>query len=313
MMIIRRILGVLLILAAVGGLIFSIAALVGIWQVEPNLTTSLQTTITLLSDTLETTSQGLVVTNAALQTSVDTIGNLQSTLETTAKVIQSTNPMVDDIAALMSDKLPETIAATQQSLNTARDSAQVIDALLQSLSSLPLIGASIGYSPEVPLSEALGEVAASLTELPNSFASMEENLRTTQSNLQTFEADMTVMATSIGQIQQSVAQYEQVVTGYQNSINQVQSQLETLSASLPQIVRGLVLGLTAFLVWMAIAQLGLFTQGWELLTERPRRERAEEIHEEQPVVVVTEPAGDKDDLKEEAQEPIDRLDEKTDD
>lgn len=301
MTIIRRIVGLLLILAAVGGLLFSIGALVVIWRAEPNISTNMQNVVTLLSDTLETTSQGLVVTKDSLRASVDTIGNLQSVMETTASTIESTNPMVDDIAALMRDDLPNTIEATRQSLATAQESARVIDGLLGSLSSIPLIGSGIGYNPEVPLSEALGSVGDSLQGLPESFAGMEENLRNTQSNLETFEADMTVMAASVGQIETSVAQYELVVDGYATSIGQIQSQLTTLSVQIPQITRGLLWALTAFLIWMALVQLGLFTQGWELVTESAQRDLVEDIIEEireeddQPqLVVVTDGDDDRD-------------------
>jgi len=73
-----------------------------------------------------------------------------------------------------------------------------------------------------------------------------------------------------------VAQYDQVIGGYQASLDQLLTQLNTISANLPNIVRMISIGLTAFLVWMAIAQLGLITQGWELITEnRPHKEEKE--------------------------------------
>jgi chromosome segregation ATPase len=280
MSIIRKIVGLLLIIAAVGGMLFSIIGLVTIWRVESNITTGIQNMVTLLNNTMATTAQGMVVTKESLRASVDTIGNLQTTMETVAQTINSTNPMVDDIAAMMEEELPSTIEATQQSLATAQESARVIDGLLGSLSNIPLIGAGIGYNPEVPLADALGQVGSSLEGLPESFASMEDNLRNTQSNLQTFEADMTVMAQSIGQIQSSVAQYEQVVDGYATSIDQIQQQLAAFSARIPSISRTLVWALTAFLVWMALMQLGLFTQGWELVTESAQRDLVEDIIEE---------------------------------
>ena len=276
MSIIRRIIGVLLILAAILGLVVSLGAMYVIWNAQGNLTTSLQNTIDLLSQTLETTAQGLVVTQQSLQNSVDLIGNLQSTVETTAKAINSTNPMVDEIGRLMREDLPETIQATQTSLLTAQQSAATIDTVLRAMSGIPLIGPSIGYDPEVSLSDALGQVAQNLDDLPDAFFGIQENLQNTQDNLQTFEADLTVMAASVGQIQSSVAQYDQVIGGYQASLDQVIAQLDALSANLPNIVRMLSIGLTAFLVWMAIAQLGLITQGWELITEnRPRKEEKE--------------------------------------
>jgi predicted PurR-regulated permease PerM len=120
MSIIRRIIGVLLILAAILGLVVSLGAMYVIWNAQGTITTSLQTTIDLLSQTLETTAQGLVVTQASLQSSVDLIGNLQSTVETTAEAIGSVDPLMDEIASLMKDSLPNTIRATQTSLETAQ-------------------------------------------------------------------------------------------------------------------------------------------------------------------------------------------------
>ena len=113
MSIIRRIIGVLLILAAILGLVVSIGAMYVIWTAQANLTTSLQSTIDLLGQTLETTAQGLVVTQQSLQSSVDLIGNLQSTVETTAKAIGSTNPMVDEIARLMKEDLTHSYSMTE--------------------------------------------------------------------------------------------------------------------------------------------------------------------------------------------------------
>jgi ABC-type transporter Mla subunit MlaD len=290
MSIFRRIIGVLLILAAILGLIVSIGAMYIIWNVQDNITTSLQNTIDLLGQTLETTAQGLVVTQAALQNSVDMIGSLQSTVETTAEAIGTMDPLLEEISGLLAEKLPNTIRATQTSLETAQQSAATIDTVLRAMSGIPLIGPSIGYDPQVPLSDALGDVAQQLENIPDTFLAMEEKLATTQSSMQTFQADLTVMADSVGQIQASVAQYDQVIGGYQASLERVLAQLETLSANLPNIVRTLTIGLTAFLVWMAIAQIGLFTQGWELLTETKEQEEKETKVEEQEPEKAAEPA-----------------------
>jgi ABC-type transporter Mla subunit MlaD len=290
MSILRRIIGVLLILAAILGLIVSIGAMYIIWNVQDNITTSLQNTIDLLGQTLETTAQGLVVTQAALQNSVDMIGSLQSTVETTAEAIGTTDPLLEEISGLLAEKLPNTIRATQTSLETAQQSAATIDTVLRAMSGIPLIGPSIGYDPQVPLSDALGDVAQQLENIPDTFLAMEEKLATTQSSMQTFQADLTVMADSVGQIQASVAQYDQVIGGYQASLERVLAQLETLSANLPNIVRTLTIGLTAFLVWMAIAQIGLFTQGWELLTETKEQEEKDTKVEEQEPEKAAEPA-----------------------
>ncbi len=264
----RRMIGFLLIIASISGLAFSIVGLVGVWRIQPQVTKNLQTSVDLLDTSLETTTEALTVTQQALKSSVDTVSALQSTVQTTAKTIQTSQPMVDSITKMMGTDLPETIQATQKSLTTAQESAKVIDSVLSMLSGIPFVGSSLGYNPQVPLNVALGEVAASLNDLPNSLADMNDSLKQTSSNLETFQADLETMATSIGETGSSMAQYESVVTGYQASLAKTRTQLETLKADLPKIVKMAVWGLTFFLAWMAIAQIGLFTQGLELMSGR---------------------------------------------
>jgi hypothetical protein len=91
-----------------------------------------------------------------------------------------------------------------------------------------------------------------------------------------------------------------VIGGYQASLDQVIAQLDALSASLPDIVRMVSFGLTAFLVWMAIAQLGLFTQGWELLTEN---KQGEEEKEEEKIEEVKEAESEPEKVADEAGVP----------
>jgi len=279
---IRKIIGLFLIIAAVGGLIFSIAGLVLVRRVESQVTTGMQNFVDVLSQTLETTGQGLTVTQQALKSSVDTVSSLQTTVQTTAKTIKASGPMVDEISKLMTTDLPNTVKSTESSLRTAQDSAKLIDSVLSTLSSIPLLGSGIPYNPQVPLDQALGEVADSLTKLPESFASMADSLKASSSNLETFQADLSVMAESIGEIEKSVAQYESVVGDYQKSLVNLNSSLSTLKGNLPNIVRMLVLGLTIFLIWMAIVQFGLITQGLELMfEERPSKKEQPEKEPDQ--------------------------------
>jgi uncharacterized phage infection (PIP) family protein YhgE len=270
-MFIRKLIGVLLLLAAIIGLFFSVAGVVLIWRVEQDVTKGLQNSIDLISQTLDTTSQGLIVTRGALESSIETIRALESTIQTTAKTIKSTTPMVEQISALMETDLPNAIEATGTSLKSAQASAAVIDSLLSTLSNLPLIGSSLNYNPQVPLSNSLGQVADSLKDLPNSFINMQKTLEQTTSNLETFEADLSVMADSVGGIGSTISEYDKVIAGYQQSLSQIHANLESAKEILPTYIHYLVLALTIFFVWMAIAQLGLLTQGWELVTEPPVR------------------------------------------
>jgi uncharacterized phage infection (PIP) family protein YhgE len=260
----KRIIGILLILTAIGGLVFSAFGLVNVWHLKPNATSSLLKGLDVLSNTLDTTAQGLVVAQESLDGAIDSMIAMQSTVKTIADTMQTTEPMVTSFAKLMGEDMPNTITATQTSLVTAQASAQVIDTVLNALSIIP----GLDYKPEVPLHTALGQVSDSLNSLPDTFAEIETSLTDVQHNLKKIQIDLTLLADSIHQIETSMTQARSVINQYQISVANVQKELARLKTNLPGMVNGLVLALTVFFVWMAVAQLGLLTQGWELIHKK---------------------------------------------
>ena len=111
--ILNRVIGVLLVIAAIGGLIFSAAGLAGVWRYKATVVESLSNSLELLSATLDTTAEGLVVTQGSLQGAVASISASQDTLNTTIKTIQSTEPMMDAVVTLLEKDIPQTIRSTQ--------------------------------------------------------------------------------------------------------------------------------------------------------------------------------------------------------
>ena len=83
----RRIIGLLLILTAIGGLVFSIYALSGMWRLKPTMTETLIDGVTLVSDTMEATSTGLVVLDETLRGALSSMQALQDALATVAETI----------------------------------------------------------------------------------------------------------------------------------------------------------------------------------------------------------------------------------
>jgi len=275
----RKITGLLLIIASILGLVISIAGIGTLWRIEPNISAGLHSSVDLFVNTLETTTQGLTVTQGALKASVQTISSLADTVQTIGVTVQTSTPMVDQITVMMDEDLPNAINATVDSLNTAAKSAAVIDTLLGTLSGIPLIGSTLSYDPATPLSVSLGEVADGLESLPASISKMHTSLQDTATSLETFQSDLSATSHSIREIETSVASYDSVIQGYQTSITQLKTGMGAVQTNLPNYVHLAVLALTAFLVWLAIAQLGLMTQGWELLTETPQKKEVEKVKE----------------------------------
>lgn len=261
-----RLVGVLLIIAAIGGLIFSILGISFVWRYKPLVTDSALNLLTFLDETVETSLEGLQATHDSLDGALASIRALQSTMQTIAEMVQSTEPVVGEIAELMEEDLPETVRATQQSIQSAQDGAMVIDSVLRTLTRVPLLGTNIGYDPEVPLHEGLGEISDSVDNLPNRFVEMEASLAEVQHNLQISQVDFVLIIDAIRQLDAAVTQYEGVIEGYQDSLERVQARLETIAENVPDGVNIGAWVTTIFLVWMAIAQIGLLMQGLELLS-----------------------------------------------
>jgi methyl-accepting chemotaxis protein len=265
-----RISGVLLILAAIVGLIFSLFSFYAVWTYKEPVIEGISTGIELLSSTLETTAEGLLVSQKTLNTSVESIRLLQSSLKATADAIGSSGPMLDSIATMMTEDLPTTIRATQSSLEAVEKSTKIIDTVLRALTFFP----GISYNPEQPLNEAVGDVSNSLNDLPESLAEMESILTDTKGDLEVIQSDLALLAENMSEIETSMEEYSAVFDQYLELIDQLIDQLETLESNFPKYISWLAVGATIFLVWMAIAQLGLLTQGWELLHRREEEKEA---------------------------------------
>jgi methyl-accepting chemotaxis protein len=174
--------------------------------------------------------------------------------------------------------LPTTITSTRSALASAQETARVADGLLSTISRFQLIGAEL-YNPEVPLNVAIGQVADSLNGLPESLASVQSDLRQTAGNLGEVNAQIGSVAGNMDDIGASMADAETVITKYQGIVGDLRGEIAEVRRELPGWLSAIRLGVSLVLLWLGIAQIGLLTQGWELI-QRSRvthpSERADE-------------------------------------
>jgi len=271
--VLSRLIGVLLIIAAIGGLIFSLVAIYTIWTIKEPVADGISSTTGILTSTLKTTAEGIEISKQALESSALSIQALQSTLRATGTAIEATEPFIDSVGTLMKDDLPATISATQRSLDAVQKSTKIIDTVLRALT----IFNRGAYQPEQPLHEAIGDVSQSLNDIPKSMEEMESNLSDSKESLYIIKEDLSIMADSIAEIESSVSEFSEVLDQYLDLLDDLVHQLENLEMNFPTYWNWLATGITIFLVWMAIAQLGLLTQGLELL--RRKFDSEEEVGE----------------------------------
>ncbi len=276
MKLLRRLLGVLVMIAGLLGLLLGLAGLAGVWIVKPTVTAYASATIDTLTRSVSTSKSVMQTTAEALGATIDSVDALSAMLGTTAKTVEGTQPVLTEIDTLMSVALPSTLKATTTSLYTAQEAARVLESTIQSLdtfrfllSEVPLVGDFVGepgesYNPEKPLADSLGEVAVNLEGLPATLIKMSSGLSTTDDNLKDVQENLMTMSDSVGLISVSLGEYQRMVVQSQSSMDDVTAILTNIQSHLPNILNWATIGLTLFFAWLLASQIVILSQGWEL-------------------------------------------------
>ncbi len=272
----RRILGVLVMIAGILGLLISLAGLVGVWVVRPNIAGYVNSLVSTLNTNIDTSQQVMQVTWEALGATVDSVDALSSMLDATATSVEDTQPVLDQVNVLLGETLPATFDSAVTSLNTAQDAAEVLDGAIKSLdtfrfllSSAPLVGSFVEkpdqpYNPEQSLADSLGDLASNLEGLPDMFTEMAANMDKADDNLQTIQTNLDTMSLGVGMISTSLREYQGMIRQSQASMDNVRTILTTIQENLPNILNGVAIALSLFFFWLLAAQVVIFSQGWEL-------------------------------------------------
>lgn len=290
----RKVIGYTFIIAAILGLIFSLAGIGLVWVVKAPLTANLISTLDLIDTTLEATSSGLTVIDDILTKTISDLSSIENTVQTAGKGIDDSVPMVESLSTLLSDNIPQAISATQTGLTTLQDAAGTFESTLQLVTSIPFLPIE-GYDPDVSFSDALEDVSQSLDAIPQSLSEMEGTLSSTEGNLVMMGAQINIIARNISELKDSFYEIQLVFDQYQEVISVAQTKLDSLRDSLQTGIIVTAWIFTIIFIWLGIAQLGLLTQGLERVDMRSANSTqimedssGEEIHDEEEIVTDAE-------------------------
>lgn len=276
MNVMRRILGVLVMLAGILGLALSLAGLVLVWVAKPTVALNATTTIDTLNASIVTSENVMEITREALGATIDSVDALSAMLGTTAATLEDTKPVLDEIDTILSTTLPSTLEHTTDSLYTAQEAARVLERTIQSLdtfrfllSAVPLVGDVVElpdepYNPEKPMADSLGQLASNLESLPDTFVTMSADLGATDDKLVAIQENLVTMSESVGLISSSLGEYQEMLVQSKSSLDNLTSILTNLRNNLPTILNGVAIVLSLFFAWLLAAQVVILSQGWEL-------------------------------------------------
>jgi methyl-accepting chemotaxis protein len=290
----RKIIGYTFIVAAILGLIFSLAGIVLVWAVKTPLTTNLATSLELIDTTLEATSSGLTVAEDTITGAVTDLGSIENTVQTAGKGIDDSVPLVESLSTLLSENLPQAINATIVGLDTMQEAAGTLESSLQLITSIPFLPIE-PYDPEVSLTDSLADVSQTLEAIPESFSEMETTLNTTRGNLVMLTAQVNIIARNISELKNSLYEIQFVFDQYQEVISKLQEKLDSFQDNLQLGITITAWIFTIIFIWLGIAQVGLLTQGLERIdrgsseSSRTQDDLPADDHSEDEITNVEEP------------------------
>ena len=276
MVFLRKLLGILVIIAGILGLVLSLVGLVGVWASRPTIASFVDTTIQTLDSSITISQDTMKITAEALGATVDSVDALSVMLAATAMSIEDSQPVLSNLNEFMGVQLPATMEAASNSLLAAQRGADVLDSAIRSLdsfrsviSAVPLVGAFVeqpaqAYDPEVPLSESLGEIASQLKSLPDMFIEMSADMDKADDNLVTIQTSLVTMSDSVKTISSSLGEYEAMVIQSKSSMDNLKAMLTNFQNNLDNILNTTAIVFSLVFFWLLAAQVVILSQGWEL-------------------------------------------------
>lgn len=261
---IRKIMGIILLIAVVLGMGTTVFGFAMLPRIKAQVEAQAGDNLTLILDALGATQETLSLANTSLNQSAEALETLNLTLGDVGQTLEDTDPLIESIVVVMSESMPEMVNATQTSLESAQSSAVVIDNMLYSLDSISFL-TGIEYDPDVPLADSIIAISESMDTLEPAFDTIGDNLAVTQANLSLVSDSVDSLADNIADIGGTLADSTEIIEQYDEVLLEVRTDIDTLNNQFPGWINKAAWGVSFFLFWLIVIQIGMLFQALEML------------------------------------------------
>lgn len=259
----KRISGILLLVTSLAGIVLSLAGGYLVLSCRKPAGELAARSLDQAVITLTTTEEGLASAADSLDQTILLLDSIQDTTREAGKALSETDPLFVSLAAVVGEDLPAVIGSTQTSLDTAGETALVVDRMLYALDAISFIS-GVNYDPEVPLAESVNQISESLDELGPNFQSLEEGILVANENLQSVGEDLTELEADLDQVQEPLRGVRDSLVQYQQLSGGMREKVEEFPLDPGRLVNWVSLGAALFLLWLLVTQAALLLWGWEM-------------------------------------------------
>ncbi len=267
---IKRVLGICLMVFSTLGLVISLLGLVAVFKFSGPVASSADQALQLTVAALTSGQENLDLAHSAL------VGEARTALEATQAFVEGAGGGLGNSSAVMGSlsdmlvgDLGQVVVETQQSLAAAEEAAAVIEELLYGLNVISGL-TGLTYDPDVSLTESFARMNDSLDPVPRTLAELDQSLTAARQDLDDSQASVVELAGPLRESETVLLEAQASLEEYSGLIAQLIREVEELQQSLPPWTRAVVFSLYFLLIWLAITQIGLLWQGWEMASDQPR-------------------------------------------
>ena len=277
---VKRILGICLMICSVLGLVVSLLGLPAVSRVSQRITKGGDEALTLALTTLDTTGQSLALMHDGLVEAQNALGAAQTVTEGLDDGLQNTETMIGSLSDALGNDLPQVILNTQDALDAAGQGVAVVEDVLYGLNTVSLL-TGMTYEPDVSLAESFANINQSLDSVPQTLAEVDESLGATQKNLSDMQTGFTDLTETLDESKAILVEAQANIDDYSALVEELSLKIAALQENLPDWARTATWALYFLLIWLAISQIGLLWQGWEMVSYQPAQveQRVRELEE----------------------------------
>jgi phage-related minor tail protein len=157
------------------------------------------------------------------------------------------------VTQLLTQDLPGTLETAQTALDSAAETATVVDNFLSGVAKIQFLG--IDYNPEVPLDQSISNIGDSLNSLPATLEKIGSALDGISSSLPDIVKAVRSLGTTIGDITTTLAKAQTVLKEYAVQLARASAAVQQISAGVPTYVTLFISVLTFIMLWIIAVQL----------------------------------------------------------
>ncbi|MCB0035599.1 MAG: hypothetical protein KDE51_16315 [Anaerolineales bacterium] len=277
---IRRILGFVIALTGVAGILISTGIYIyGQRAVDATVSQTVNT-LTLATDTLDTTRATLLVAKDSINGVSDTLDTVESTAVNLSQTVTQSKPLIDQIGSIATEEIPNSLETIEGTIPNIVSVAGTVDDTLTILSSFGFernldyglidlgtlsFDLGIDYDPEVRFDESIEQLGTSIEGLPEQLRTLDIYLNVTKDNLDTISTDIVQLSNDIAAIDDSLSATPELIDDYIAAVTEVQDGLRQTRTQIEQQTETAKMILLGIAVWFALIHLTPLYLGLEMI------------------------------------------------